>query len=48
MTEALRQLHVPQSPGATLFLFALRDELQAGDPIAHAWRDGNRREVRLA
>jgi hypothetical protein len=47
MTEALRQLHVPQSPGAILFLFALRGVLQASDPIAHAWRDGNGREVRL-
>ena len=29
MMEALRKLHVPNSMGAPLFLFAIRDELKA-------------------
>ena len=47
MIEALRRLHVPNSMGAPLFLFATRDELRAADPLAHAWQDGNGRAVRL-
>ncbi len=47
MTEALRQIHVPGSPGPSLFFFALRDELRSSDPLAHAWHDGSGREVRL-
>jgi hypothetical protein len=47
MIEALRLLHVPNNPGASLFFFAVRDELRASDPLAHAWRDGNGRGVRL-
>jgi DNA-binding Lrp family transcriptional regulator len=47
MTEALRQIDVPGSPGPGLFFFALRDELRTGDPLVHAWQDGNGREVRL-
>jgi hypothetical protein len=47
MTEALRQLRVPHSPGASLFLFATRDELRGSDPLTHAWQDGNGRDVRL-
>ena len=47
MMEALRQLHVPHSPGPSLFFFATRDELHAGDPLAHVWRDGNGHEVCL-
>ena len=47
IVQALHQVHVPQSAGATLFLFALRDELKGSDPIAYAWRDGHGREVRL-
>jgi hypothetical protein len=45
--DALRQLHVPHSPGALLFFFATRDELRANDPLAHAWHDGNGRGVGL-
>jgi Replication-relaxation len=45
MTEALRHLRVPHSPGASLFFFATRDELRRGDPLAHTWHDGNGRET---
>jgi hypothetical protein len=47
MMEALRQLHVPNSIGAPLFLFATRNELRAADPLTHEWSDGNGRAVRL-
>jgi Replication-relaxation len=47
MMETLRQLNGAPSPGAALFLFAVRDELFAGNPIAHTWQDGNGREVTL-
>ena len=47
MNEALRALHVPHSPGPSLFFFATRDELTATDPISLAWRDGNDRAVCL-
>ena len=47
MMEALRGLHVPNSMGAPLFLFATRDELHASDPFTHDWRDGNDRAVQL-
>jgi protein involved in plasmid replication-relaxation len=47
MIEALRQLHIPQCPGASLFFFAIRDELSTSDPIAHIWQDSSGREVRL-
>jgi hypothetical protein len=48
MMEALRQLQVPHSPGASLFFFATRDELRGANPLAHAWRDGNNKDVSLA
>ena len=47
MMEALRRLRIPHSPGASLFYFTTRDELRAADPLAHEWRDGNGRAVRL-
>ena len=47
MMEALRKLHIPHSPGAPLFFFTTREELRASDPLAHDWRDGNDRAVRL-
>ena len=47
MIEALRQLHIPQSPGASLFFFAIRAELRTSNPLAHAWREENGRQVRL-
>jgi Replication-relaxation len=48
MMEALRSLHVPHSPASNLFLFATADELRTDDPLSHAWRDGNGRDVRLS
>ena len=45
MKEALRQLHVPHSMGASLFLFATREELRTSDPLTHTWSDGNSRDV---
>jgi len=45
--EALRELRVPRSPGAALFLFSTFDVLRAGDPLAHEWRDGLGRPARL-
>jgi hypothetical protein len=47
MTEALRQIRFPNSPGGSLFLFALRDQLRTSDPIGHTWRDGNGRDASL-
>jgi hypothetical protein len=47
MKKALRQLHVPHSPGSSLFFFATRDELGINGPLAHAWSDGAGREARL-
>ncbi len=47
MIDALRQLHVPHSPGAPLFFFATRDELRANDPLTHAWQYGTGRDVLL-
>jgi hypothetical protein len=47
MMEALPRLHVPNSIGAPLFFFTTRDERRAADPLAHEWRDGNGRIVRL-
>jgi hypothetical protein len=40
MVDALRRLQVPQSPGPSLFWFGLRQELNRGNPIEFAWRDG--------
>ena len=48
MKEALRRLHVPHSPGASLFLFSTFDDLRAIDPLAHEWRDGYGRATRMA
>jgi hypothetical protein len=47
MMEALRSLRVPHSAGASLFFFSSRDGLRRTDPLAHAWHDGNARDVRL-
>jgi hypothetical protein len=46
--EALRELNVPQSLGPSLFMFAIRDELRASDPIAYGWEDGVGRQAKLA
>ena len=45
--EVLRKLRVPHSPGAPLFFFTTRDDLRAGDPLAHEWQDGTGRAVGL-
>src|SRR2546423_10230653 len=37
MKERLRTLHVPHSPGASLFFFVTRDELRQNDPLTHSW-----------
>ena len=47
MREASRQLRVPRSLAAALFLFATFDGLRASDPLAHVWRDGDDRSVRV-
>jgi hypothetical protein len=47
MQETVRRLQVPNSIGASLFLFATRSALQTPDPLTHLWRDGNNREVNL-
>jgi hypothetical protein len=45
--DTLRRLDVPQSPGAALFWFAVRDELNRTDPIAYLWQDGASRSQRV-
>lgn len=47
MSEALRRIHLPNSLGPSLFLFATRAELRAADPLAHPWLDGAGRPTRL-
>lgn len=47
MKEALHRLHVPHSPGAPLFFFAIRPDLNGADLLRHEWRDGNGQSVRL-
>jgi len=47
MMGTLRRLHVPGSPGASLFFFATQHELHAGNPLAHIWIDGLGRGARL-
>jgi hypothetical protein len=47
MVDALRGLHVPQSPGASLFLFATFDQLRLNDPLTHAWQGGDDRTLQL-
>jgi hypothetical protein len=47
MIDALSRIHVAHSPGASLFLFATREELDATNPLALSWHDGAGREVQL-
>jgi hypothetical protein len=47
MTEALRQLRVPNSLGPSLFFFATRNELRESGPLALGWNDGSGRKARL-
>ena len=48
MIDALRSVHVPRGPGASLFLFTTRKALCGDDPLLHTWLDGNGAQVRLA
>jgi hypothetical protein len=48
MIQALRALHVPHSPGASLFYFATRNEfLNASDVLAYTWASASGRLVFL-
>ena len=47
MIEALRQIRVPRSVGASLFWFGTFDDLRASNPLVHQWRDGADQIVRL-
>ncbi|PPQ17844.1 hypothetical protein CV770_18695 [Bradyrhizobium sp. AC87j1] len=47
MIERLQQLNVQESPGPSLFLFSLANELQRNDPFTHFWQDGSGRATRL-
>jgi len=45
--EILRELHIPDSPGPSLFFLATRSALSMSGPLDHTWHDGSDREVRL-
>jgi len=47
MTQALHELHIPSSLGASLFFFATRADLRAADPLMHTWQDGAGKPQRL-
>lgn len=47
MMDALSKLHVPQSPGSSLFFFSPRTDLLVTDPLAHGWQDGTGRTIHL-
>jgi hypothetical protein len=47
MTDTLRELHIPHSPGPSLFFFATRREIHLDGPLTHEWLDGNGRNVSL-
>jgi len=47
MTEALRQIHIAGSPGATLFLFSTFHTLRGSDPLVQGWEDAFSREIAL-
>lgn len=47
MREALRRWQLPPGPGRGLFLFAIRDELRAADPITYSWEDWTGRQTKL-
>ena len=47
MREALSDIHIPHSPGPSLFFFATHDELHADDPLLHNWKTGDNRKVSL-
>jgi hypothetical protein len=47
MRDALNNVRVPNSPGALLFFFSIRDALHRSDPLLHTWLDGLGRSVSL-
>jgi Replication-relaxation len=47
MLEALRQLRVTRSVGASLFLFSTFKEIGMTDPLVHEWSGQNNRHSRL-
>ena len=47
MQEKLRELEIPNTIGASLFLFAIASQLATSDPLSLTWRDGNNRDVRI-
>jgi hypothetical protein len=47
MMDALRRLHVAHSAGASLFLFATREQLRGCNPVTQLWQDGTGRNVQL-
>jgi len=47
MIDAARRLHIPGSPGASLFLFATFADLNATSVFAHRWQDGLNRSITL-
>jgi hypothetical protein len=47
MLGALRRLTAEKRPASALFLFALRDDLRVGAPIAQVWHDGSGQKIRL-
>ena len=47
MMEALRQIRVPRSAGASLFLFSTFDDLRVTTPLMLKWLEGSGHDVRL-
>jgi hypothetical protein len=47
MTDALRAIRIPNSPGPALFLFACRSELTVDSSIFRAWRGTTSRQISL-
>src|SRR5262249_4875051 len=46
MRAAVLRLHIPNSPGPSLFFFITRDELGNSNPMVKSWTDGHGRTVR--
>jgi hypothetical protein len=47
MKGALERLHVPRSPGGSLFLFGITDQLHECSPLAYGWTPGAGQSVSL-
>jgi Replication-relaxation len=47
MMDALKKIHISQSPGSGLFFFACREDLRASNPLTHGWQDGRGRQTQL-